>query len=118
MSCKSDTMQMPVDDGFSFPRIPVIYLEAAFALLKAKRVWDALAVCDEVIAKTVDLIPERLSIMPSTAVSRELIPLTLEVDAPEEKLECVLWSGAAYFLQGQAHLQLKDTKEALSNFTR
>ncbi|XP_017307486.1 Fanconi anemia group G protein isoform X1 [Ictalurus punctatus] len=117
-SLQSDSKQMPVDDGFSFPRIPVIYLEAAFALLKAKRVWDALAVCDEVIAKTVDLIPERLSITPSTAVSRELIPLTLEVDAPEEKLECVLWSGAAYFLQGQAHLQLKDTKEALSNFTR
>ncbi|XP_053466681.1 Fanconi anemia group G protein isoform X1 [Ictalurus furcatus] len=117
-SLQSDSKQMPVDDGFSFPRIPVIYLEAAFALLKAKRVWDALAICDEVIAKTVDLVPERLSITPSTAVSRELIPLTLEADAPEEKLECVLWSGAAYFLQGQAHLQLKDTKEALSNFTR
>lgn len=109
---------MPMIDDLSFPRIPVIYLEAAFALLKAKRVWDALAVCDEVIAKTVDLIPERLLISPSMTVSRELVPLTLEADAPEEKLEFVLWSGAAYFLQGQAHIQLKDTKEALTSFTR
>ncbi|TSN86044.1 Transitional endoplasmic reticulum ATPase [Bagarius yarrelli] len=105
-------------DASLFPRIPVIYLEAAFALLKDKRVWDALAVCEEVIAKTVDLIPKRLLITPSPTVSRELIHLTLESNAPEEKLECVLWSGAAYFLQGQAHLMLKDTKEALSNFTR
>lgn len=109
---------MPVDDGLSFPRIPVVYLEAAFALFKAKRVWDALAICEEVIAKTVDLIPARLVITPSAGVSRELIPLMIETDAPEEKLECVLWSGAAYYLQGQVHLQLKDTKEALTNFTR
>lgn len=118
MTCKPDTLQMPVSDDLSFPRIPVIYLEAAFALLTAKRVWDALAICDEVIAKTADLIPERLLISPSMTVSTELIPLALEADAPEEKLECVLWSGAAYFLQGQAHLQLKDTKEALTSFTR
>lgn len=109
---------MSMDDGSSFPRIPVIYLEAAFALLKAKRAWDALAICEEVIAKTVDLVSDRLLTTPSMALSRELMPLTLEADAPEEKLKCVLWSGAAYFLQGQAHLQLKDTKEALTNFTR
>ncbi|KAI5088400.1 Fanconi anemia group G protein [Silurus meridionalis] len=115
-SLQSDSKQMPVEDGSSFPRIPAIYLEAAFALLKAKRVWDALAICDEVIAKTVDLIPESLLISP--LVSRELVPLTLEADSQEEKLQCVLWSGAAYYLQGQAHLQLKDTKEALTNFTR
>ncbi|XP_058230863.1 Fanconi anemia group G protein isoform X1 [Hemibagrus wyckioides] len=117
-SLQSDSNQIPADDGLSFPRIPVVYLEAAFALLKAKRVWDALAVCEEVITKTVDLIPERLLITPSVTVSRELVPLTLEADALDEKMECVLWSGAAYFLQGQAHLQLKDTKEALTNFTR
>ncbi|KAK3538816.1 hypothetical protein QTP86_015943 [Hemibagrus guttatus] len=117
-SLQSDSNQIPADDGLSFPRIPVVYLEAAFALLKAKRVWDALAVCEEVITKTVDLIPERLLITPSVTVSRELVPLTLEADALDEKLECVLWSGAAYFLQGQAYLQLKDTKEALTNFTR
>ncbi|KAI5613070.1 Fanconi anemia group G protein [Silurus asotus] len=115
-SLQSDSKQMPVEDGTSFPRIPAIYLEAAFALLKAKRAWDALAICDEVIAKTVDLIPESLLISP--LVSRELVPLTLEADSQEEKLQCVLWSGAAYYLQGQAHLQLKDTKEALTNFTR
>lgn len=108
---------MAVNDSLTFPRISVIYLEAAFALLRAKRFWDALAICEEVIGKTVDLIPERL-LMTSVASSRQLIPLMLEADAQEEKLECVLWSGAAYFLQGQAHLQLKDTKEALTNFTR
>lgn len=111
-------MQVLVDDDLALPRIPVIYLEAAFALLRTKRAWDALAICEEVIAKTADLIPERLLNTPSMEVSRELIPLMLEVNAPEEKLECVLWSGAAYFIQGQAHLQLKDTKEALTNSTR
>lgn len=111
-------MQMPMDDSLSLPRIPVIYLEAAFALLKAKRPWDTLAICDEVLAKTVDLIPERLLITPCGTVSRELVPFTLEADAPEEKMECVLWSGAAYLIQGQVHFQLKDTKEALTSFTR
>uniref|UniRef100_A0A8C1MMB1 FA complementation group G n=1 Tax=Cyprinus carpio TaxID=7962 RepID=A0A8C1MMB1_CYPCA len=39
-------------EGASFPRIPVVYLEAGFALLKAKRYSDALVVCEEVITRT------------------------------------------------------------------
>uniref|UniRef100_A0A8C1XBG0 FA complementation group G n=1 Tax=Cyprinus carpio TaxID=7962 RepID=A0A8C1XBG0_CYPCA len=50
-------------EGASFPRIPVVYLEAGFALLKAKRYSDALVVCEEVITSTLDFIPERLLFM-------------------------------------------------------
>ncbi|XP_066510647.1 Fanconi anemia group G protein homolog isoform X1 [Hoplias malabaricus] len=103
-------------DDLPFPRIPVVYLEAAFAMLKAQRSWDVLAICDEVIAKTADLVPERLLLEPCDRLGHTT--MNLESDPVGDKLDCVLWSGAAYFLQGHAHLQLKDTKEALSSFTR
>ncbi|XP_062874311.1 Fanconi anemia group G protein [Trichomycterus rosablanca] len=116
---QSDSKEhIPTKDGLLFPRLPVVYLEAAFALLKAQRFWDAIAICDEVIAMTVDLIPEMLVIKIPMEASSELSALALEPDDPGEKLECVLWSGAAYLLQGQAYLQLNDTKEALTSFTR
>lgn len=111
-------MQVPTSDGLPLPRIPVIYLEAAFAMLKARRSRDALAICDEVIANTVDLVPERLQLEPPASHLQLDEPAEMESDAPKEKLDCVLWSGAAYFLQGHAYLQLKDTKEALTSFTR
>ncbi|XP_072520857.1 Fanconi anemia group G protein isoform X3 [Salminus brasiliensis] len=112
--------QIPTSGGLPFPRIPEIYLEAAFAVLKARRSWDAVAICDEVIAKTLDLVPERLQLHPPAAQQQSAghIELSLESETIEEKLDYVLWSGAAYFLQGHAYLQLKDTKEALSTFTR
>ncbi|KAL7836497.1 hypothetical protein AOLI_G00277810 [Acnodon oligacanthus] len=111
---------VPTIDVLPFPRIPVVYLEAAFAVLKAKRFWDSIAICGEVIAKTVDLVPERLLFEPHhwSAGPTELAAVGVESEAVEEKLDCVLWSGAAYFLQGHAYLQLKDTKEALTSFTR
>ncbi|KAI4889367.1 hypothetical protein NFI96_034057 [Prochilodus magdalenae] len=120
-SLQSDSRpHVPMSVDLPFPRIPIIYLEAAFAVLKAKRFWDALAICDEVIVKTVDLVPERLLLEPhhQSDSPTELAAMVLESDAMEEKLDCVLWSGAAYFLQGHAYLQLRDTKEALSSFTR
>ncbi|XP_076854740.1 Fanconi anemia group G protein [Brachyhypopomus gauderio] len=117
------TPRISTEHGLPFPRIPVVYLEAAFAMLKAKRFWDALAICDEVIAKTADLIPKRLLLEPPVVTHQVTGPVDvpargLEPDPVEEKLDCVLWSGSAYFLQGRAYLQLKDTKEALTNFTR
>ncbi|XP_036454505.1 Fanconi anemia group G protein [Colossoma macropomum] len=120
-SLQSDSrLHVPMSDALPVPRIPVIYLEAAFAVLKAKRFWDAIAICEEVIAKTADLIPERLLLEPHhhSAGPTELAAVGVESEAVEEKLDCVLWSGAAYFLQGHAYLQLKDTKEALTSFTR
>uniref|UniRef100_A0A672T3L2 FA complementation group G n=1 Tax=Sinocyclocheilus grahami TaxID=75366 RepID=A0A672T3L2_SINGR len=99
-------------EGASFPRIPVVYLEAGFALLKAKRYSDALVVCEEVITSTLDFIPERLLL---DADEKQNVA---DSDVVLENVDFVLWAGAAHLLQAQAHWKLKDTKEAITNFTR
>ncbi|KAI2664500.1 hypothetical protein H4Q32_002725 [Labeo rohita] len=99
-------------DGTSFPRIPVVYLEAGFALLKAKRYSDALVVCEEVITSTLDFIPERLLL---DADEKQNVA---DSDVVLENVDFVLWAGSAHLLQAQAHWKLKDTKEAITNFTR
>ncbi|XP_073697431.1 Fanconi anemia group G protein [Garra rufa] len=99
-------------DGMSFPRIPVVYLEAGFALLKAKRYNDALVVCEEVITSTLDFIPERLLL---DAEDKQNVA---DSEVVLENVDFVLWAGAAHLLQAQAHRKLKDTKEAITNFTR
>lgn len=104
--------QIHTGEGASFPRIPVVYLEAGFALLKAKRYSDALVVCEEVITSTLDFIPERLLL---DADEKQNVA---DSDVVLENVDFILWAGAAYLLQAQAHLKLKDTKEAITNFTR
>ncbi|XP_016368391.1 Fanconi anemia group G protein homolog [Sinocyclocheilus rhinocerous] len=99
-------------DGTSFPRIPVVYLEAGFALLKAKRYCDALVVCEEVITSTLAFIPERLLLDADEKLK------AADSDVVLENVDLVLWAGAAHLLQAQAHWKLKDTKEAITNFTR
>ncbi|KAG1937327.1 Fanconi anemia group G protein [Pimephales promelas] len=98
-------------DGTSFPRIPVVYLEAGFALLKAQRYSDALVVCEEVITSTSDFIPKRLLL---NAVEKQ----KSDSDVVLGNVDFVLWAGAAHLLQARAHWKLKDTKEAITNFTR
>ncbi|XP_067294492.1 Fanconi anemia group G protein [Pseudorasbora parva] len=100
------------EDGTSFPRIPVVYLETGFALLKAQRYSDALVVCEEVITSTVDFIPKRLLL--DAGEEKKLS----DSDVVLENVDFVLWAGAAHLLQAQAHWKLKDTKEAITNFTR
>ncbi|XP_016333169.1 Fanconi anemia group G protein homolog [Sinocyclocheilus anshuiensis] len=95
-------------EGASFPRIPVVYLEAGFALLKAKRYSDALVVCEEVITSTLDFIPERLLL---DADEKQNVA---DSDVVLEHVDFVLWAGAAHLLQAQAHWKLKDTKEVLN----
>lgn len=104
--------QLSSGDDTSFPRIPVVYLEAGFALLKAQRYSDALVVCEEVITSTLDFIPERLLL---DTVEKQTLS---DSDAVLEKVDFVLWAGAAHLLQAQAHWKLKDTKEAITDFTR
>ncbi|XP_043094356.1 Fanconi anemia group G protein isoform X2 [Puntigrus tetrazona] len=99
-------------DGTSFPRIPVVYLEAGFALLKAKRFSDALVVCEDVVTSTLDFIPERLML---DADEKQNVA---SYDVILQNVDYVLWAGAAHLLQAQAHWNLKDTKEAITNFTR
>lgn len=105
-------IQIHTGDGASFPRIPVVYLEAGFALLKAKRYSDALVVCEEVITSTLDFIPERLLL---DADEQQNVA---DSDVVLENVDLVLWAGAAHLLQAQAHWKLKDSKEAITNFTR
>ncbi|XP_026106237.1 Fanconi anemia group G protein [Carassius auratus] len=99
-------------DGTSFPRIPVVYLEAGFALLKANRYCDALVVCEEVITSTLDVLPERLLLDADEKLKGA------DSDVVLENVDLVLWAGAAHLLQAQAHWKLKDTKEAITDFTR
>lgn len=104
--------QIHTGEGAYFPRIPVVYLEAGFALLKAKRYCDALVVCEEVITSTLDFIPERLLLDADEKLKGA------DSDVVLENVDLVLWAGAAHLLQAQAHWKLKDTKEAITNFTR
>lgn len=103
---------VPTENGTCFPKIPVVYIEAGFALLKAQRYRDALVVCEEVITSTLDFIPERLLL--DAAEKQHLA----DSDAVLENMDFVLWAGAARLLQAQAHWKLKDTKEAITHFTR
>ncbi|KAJ8380433.1 hypothetical protein SKAU_G00012110 [Synaphobranchus kaupii] len=109
----------------SLPRIPEIYLEAAFTMLKARRYWDTVAICEEVISKTADLVPERL-ILEVPVEEHQGLDSTMQ-PAPlsgrskenvEERMNFVLWAGASYLLQGQAYGWIKDNTEAMTNFTR
>ncbi|XP_035513849.1 Fanconi anemia group G protein [Morone saxatilis] len=94
----------------SLPRLPDLYLEAGAALLMAQRPADCIALCDEVISTTLELLPEKLLL-----------------EEPEEKCEgaegegrvgMLLWTGAAYLLQGHCHTHLKDWKQAVTHYTR
>ncbi|XP_041120697.1 Fanconi anemia group G protein homolog [Polyodon spathula] len=105
-----------VDSSLAFPRIPELYLEAAVALLKAMRYQDAITVCEEVVSKTGTLVPERLTLeCPPNTERKGLWPGESE---KRESLNCVLWTAAACFLQGQAFTQLKEGKESLSHYSR
>ncbi|XP_063050639.1 Fanconi anemia group G protein [Engraulis encrasicolus] len=118
-SLQSEIAQPVFTEGdVSLPRIPVVYLEAAFTLLKAKRAWDAIAVCEEVISKTANLIPEKQN---AFDLSEEQIIFSMEgpsKSVKRERLEYVLWGSAAHYLLGLAYSNMKDTKEAVTNFTR
>uniref|UniRef100_W5MHY9 FA complementation group G n=1 Tax=Lepisosteus oculatus TaxID=7918 RepID=W5MHY9_LEPOC len=103
-SFHNDEQLVTTDSSPALPRIPEIYLEAAVSLLKAKRYWDVVAVCEEVVAKTVDLIPQRLTLD--------------HTEGKKESLNCALWAATAFFFQGQAFTWLKESKESISNYTR
>ncbi|KAK1176486.1 Fanconi anemia group G protein [Acipenser oxyrinchus oxyrinchus] len=105
-----------VDNSLAFPRIPELYLEAAVSLLKARRYQDAITVCEEVVSKTGALVPERLTLECPPNTERD--GLWAGESEKRESLNCVLWTAAACFLQGQAFTQLKEGKESLSHYSR
>ncbi|XP_010212296.1 PREDICTED: Fanconi anemia group G protein [Tinamus guttatus] len=52
--------QVPLDGGSALPRLPEVFLEAASALQQAGRPQDAITVCEEVVSRTANLIPQTL----------------------------------------------------------
>ena len=92
-------------------------------MLKARRQWDTVAICEEVLSETVDLVPERLVL----EVPFEKQPVSTTQLAPlygrgresvEERLNLVLWAGASFFLLGRAYSYIEDHAEAITHFTR
>ncbi|XP_048840712.1 Fanconi anemia group G protein [Brienomyrus brachyistius] len=116
------------DANSRLPRVPDIYLEAAVTLLKAERYWDSITVCEEVIMKTADLIPDRLVLeMPHRTeqdggslapFSPEMRGLFAKSGKAEERLNYVFWAGAAFLIEGQAYGWMKESKGEITALTR
>ncbi|XP_023571889.1 Fanconi anemia group G protein [Octodon degus] len=87
------------------PCMPEVFLEAALALIEAGRAQDALTVCEELLSRTSFLLPK----MPRM---REDVR-----KGTKELSHCPLWVSAAHLLQGQAWVQLRVQKKAISEFT-
>uniref|UniRef100_A0A3B5MN85 FA complementation group G n=1 Tax=Xiphophorus couchianus TaxID=32473 RepID=A0A3B5MN85_9TELE len=100
----------------TLPKLPRLYLEAGAALVMAQRPADCMALCDEVIGSTLDLLPEKVLLEDPgdgrVAGSREM------TEEAENGLVRLLWTAAAYLLQGHCYSQLKDWKQAVTHYTR
>lgn len=98
------------------PRLPELYLEAGAALLMAHRPADCMALCDEVIISTLELLPEKV-LLEEPEEMCDVEPGAAGTEG-EERLKVLLWTGAAYLLQGHSHTHLKDWKQAVIHYTR
>lgn len=96
--------------------MPELYLEAGAALLMANRPADCMALCEEVISSILELLPAKAMLEePEERCEGE----TEALGAPGgEKVKMLLWTGAAYLLQGHSHTHLKDWKQAVTLYTR
>uniref|UniRef100_A0A452H950 FA complementation group G n=1 Tax=Gopherus agassizii TaxID=38772 RepID=A0A452H950_9SAUR len=115
--------QVPLHGRSALPRIPEVFLEAASALEQLGRHQDAIAVCEEIISRTDDLIPETLRIELDSSAGGEA-PGRAGSPSPgippqqRESLRCIVWRAAAYLHQGWAWTRLGESKEAITRFTR
>ncbi|CAM2113799.1 Fanconi anemia group G protein isoform X1 [Caretta caretta] len=115
--------QVPLHGRSALPRIPEVFLEAASALEQLGRYQDAIAVCEEIISRTDDLIPETLRIELDSGAGGE-VPGRAGSPSPgippqqKESLRCIVWRAAAYLHQGRAWTKLGESKEAITRFTR
>ncbi|KAJ7335119.1 hypothetical protein JRQ81_013060 [Phrynocephalus forsythii] len=111
----------------ALPRIPEVFLEAASALVDLARPEEAIVLCEEVVARTSELVPKTLRM--ELALSAEEAPLGAEGSSPadprgllqkqkRESLRCVLWRAAAYLIQGWAWAKRGEAKEAVSYMSR
>ncbi|NXD14077.1 FANCG protein, partial [Nothocercus nigrocapillus] len=113
--------QVPLDGGSSLPRLPEVFLEAASALQQAGRPLDAVTVCEEVVSRTADLIPQTLRVEERPEQPECPCPETQLAGGPlsqKESLSCLVWRTAAYLHQGWAWAKLGETKEAVTRFSR
>lgn len=103
-------------EGSPLPRLPEFYLEAGAALLTAQRPADCMALCNEVISLTLELLPKKL------VLEEEEEKGETEAGAvamkENERIRMLLWTGAAYLLQGHCYAYLKDWKQAVTHYTR
>ncbi|XP_062273250.1 Fanconi anemia group G protein [Scomber scombrus] len=100
----------------SLPRLPELYLEAGAALLMARRPVDCVALCDEVISTTLELLPEKVVLEELEEKSEAETGAVCAED--KERVAMLLCTGAAYLLQGHCHIQMKDWKQAVTHYTR
>ncbi|KAM9810868.1 Fanconi anemia group G protein [Neosynchiropus ocellatus] len=96
------------------PRLPVLYLEAAAALLMAHQPLDCITLSEEVITSTIELLPDKVLLEEVEETAEDADVWVKSKDKPA----LVLWTGAAYLLQGHCHSQLKDWKQAVTHYTR
>ncbi|KAJ0067545.1 hypothetical protein NL108_008030 [Boleophthalmus pectinirostris] len=96
------------------PHLSVLYLEAAAAMLMVQRPADCIALCDEVVNTTLDLLPQRL-VLEELSVENE--PSTPAVDY-DDKGAMVLYVGASNLLKGHCYMLLKEWKQAMTHYTR
>ncbi|XP_071755862.2 Fanconi anemia group G protein [Centroberyx gerrardi] len=99
------------------PRLPELYLEAGTALLMARRPADCMALCDEVVNMTLELLPEKLML----EEPEEKCEAETGAEGPgsdQDKVGMLLWAGAAHLLHGHCQAHLKDWKQAVTHYTR
>ncbi|KAM4053449.1 Fanconi anemia group G protein isoform 2-T2 [Anomaloglossus baeobatrachus] len=93
------------------PRIPVIYLEAAAALLEDKRFQDAITVCSELLESLGHIIAGVVSVDVQGSDHEK-------TETVREQVDCVLWASSAHLLQGEAQGMLRDQRESITDYTR
>uniref|UniRef100_A0A8B9MPV5 Fanconi anemia complementation group G n=1 Tax=Accipiter nisus TaxID=211598 RepID=A0A8B9MPV5_9AVES len=114
--------QVPLDDSSALPRIPEVFLETASALEQAGRHQDAITVCEEVISRTTDLIPQMLRVeerleQPECPLSGAGLVGGL-LPQKKESLRYLAWRAAGYLHQGWAWAKLGESKQAITQFSR
>uniref|UniRef100_A0A672ID34 FA complementation group G n=2 Tax=Salarias fasciatus TaxID=181472 RepID=A0A672ID34_SALFA len=109
----SDDHNRMLAEAHTLPKLPDLYLEAGAALLIDQRPADCMALCNEVISMTMELLPENVVLEePEEKNEPETGALS------DDKVATLLWTAAAYFLQGHCHTHLKDWKQAVTHYTR
>lgn len=75
-----------------------------------------MALCDEVVGTTLELLPEKL-VLEEPEETSEIETGAVGAEG-EDRMRMLLWTGAAYLLQGHCHTHLRDWKQAVTHYTR